>query len=96
MKIEFYELASEEVVEAAYWYETQLEGLSDQFLVELQKAVDQIVNNPLAWPKVGKAVRRKPLHKFPYYLFYKPYENRIVIYAVGHQNRRPNYWVDRL
>ena len=98
MRIEFDELASEEVAEAAIWYESQSPNLSDLFLVELQNAVDSIADRPNAWPIVhsGKQVRRKPFHKFPYFLFYKTYENRIVILAVGHQRRRQNYWVERL
>lgn len=96
MKIEFHVLASDEIVEAAYWYETQLEGLSDTFLGEMQNAVDAIAQNPEAWGKVKGNIRRKAFHKFPYEIIYEVYGEKILILAVAHQKMRPNYWADRL
>ncbi|MEM8860353.1 MAG: type II toxin-antitoxin system RelE/ParE family toxin [Chloroflexota bacterium] len=96
MKIEFHVLASDEIVEAAYWYETQLEGLSDTFLAEMQNAVDAIAQNPDAWGRVNRNIRRKAFHKFPYELIYEVNDSKILILAVAHQKMRPNYWADRL
>lgn len=39
--------------------------------------------------------RRILLEHFPYAVVYRFDENRIVIVAVVHGNRRPGYWVER-
>ena len=41
------------------------------------------------------AVRRAPLHAFPYHLAYIVEHGFIHVLAIAHDNRRPNYWRDR-
>ena len=40
-------------------------------------------------------VRKCLLHKFPYKLMYSVEGNHILVIAVAHQHRNPDYWVDR-
>lgn len=51
---------------------------------------------PKASPVVSGTVRRCLLTRFPYRLVYRVEGEKIVIYAVAHQSRRPGYWRTRI
>jgi len=40
-------------------------------------------------------IRRCPLKNFPYSLLYEIEEERLIIFAVMHQYRKPDYWQER-
>jgi len=40
-------------------------------------------------------VRKCLLHRFTYKLLYSVEEDHILVIAVAHQYRKPDYWVDR-
>jgi toxin ParE1/3/4 len=96
MKLIFHPDADAELTEAAQYYESRRPGLGSDYLTEVERALDQILTNPEASPKIGGRVRRKPLWRFPYNLIYAVYPERIRIVAFAHQKRRPFYWRKRL
>ncbi|MBP9581322.1 MAG: hypothetical protein KBE38_04110 [Ignavibacterium sp.] len=51
--------------------------------------------NPEAFPKVFKEIRRILLKKFPFGLFYLIDKDRIIVFAVFHASRNPNQWKER-
>jgi toxin ParE1/3/4 len=82
---------------AAYrWYENQRSGLGRVF----QKALDQVINSlcekPRSYPVVLRDARRALLKRFPYMVFYREYDDAIVIVAVMHGKRNPETWQRRL
>ena len=85
-----------EVTEAARYYESREPGLGSGLLGEVERALDQILTNPEAFPEIGRRVRRKSLWRFPYNLIYAVYPERIRIVAFAHQKRRPFYWRKRV
>ena len=84
--------ADAEVTEAVRYYESCEPGLGSDLLGEVERALDQILENPEAFQKIGRRVRRKPLWRFPYNFVYAVYPERIRIVAFAHQKRRPFYW----
>ena len=88
------EHAEFEIGDAVDYYEYQLNGLGKRFLHEFNLGVKRIVNFPYAWSPVEDNVHKCILKKFPYNIIYAIEEDRIVILAVAHQRRRPDYWVD--
>jgi len=85
-----------EMFEAAVFYETQVEKLGIDFISAIESAVFDISENPEIYPIIGNGVRRCLLPRFPYSILYKIDPDEIIIIAIMHQKRRPNYWVDRL
>jgi len=65
MKVRFLRPADWELREALNYYDSQKPGLGDDFLDELQKTLERVVNFPKAQPRVGKAIRRSRTHRFP-------------------------------
>ena len=96
MKIEFLPEADEEFREAARYYESEAAGVGLSFIVAVHKAADEIVEFPLAMQVQRVGIRKKVLRHFSYNLFYAIEIDTIVIVAVAHQRKRPNYWRTRL
>ncbi len=92
--------ADDEAAEAARWYESQRPGLGDAFLDELARAYQLIEHQPRAFqsiarPPGGREVRRYVLRRFPYRIIYEVIGTDVVVLAVAHTRRQPNYWKGR-
>ncbi|QTA80419.1 putative toxin-antitoxin system, toxin component, RelE/ParE-like [Desulfonema limicola] len=94
-KAEFLYPAENEMLEAAEYYERQVKGLGSAFLREVQRAVKAVENNPEIWEVVRGNVRRRLVKRFPYGILYRIEPIKIIVVAVMHLHRNPNYWYDR-
>ena len=89
-------LARDELAEAKRFYNRQQQGLGESFQREAQTAARLIQERPLAWQIEVEPVRRFLFDRFPYKMFYIIRSEQIVVIAVAHQHRQPDYWVDRV
>jgi len=96
MQFKILDQAESDLDDAYDYYEYELDGLGEKFLEEFKKAIKRILNHPHAWSPVQDNVRKCILTKFPYNIIYAIEDNMIIILAVAHQHRRPDYWKDRL
>jgi toxin ParE2 len=87
--------AAAELDEAVAWYAAQEPGLERRFIDEMRTA-KRIAERPHAWRPLGDGVRRFRLGRFPYGLIYVVEAGEIVILAIAHLHRKPNYWRSRL
>ena len=96
MKFRFLAPAETEMMEAAYYYEMQVERLGVNFLDIIETAVVEIAENPEVWPEFEQGLQRRLVRRFPYSILYGIHENEIIIVAIMHQKQKPRYWMDRL
>jgi plasmid stabilization system protein ParE len=96
MKIRFLSLANQEVDDAVRWYEKQAQGLSRDFLDELDRVVRLVSKYPRIATEIEPEIRRFLFTRFPYSLIYGIEQENIVVIAVAHQHREPRYWADRI
>jgi len=86
---------TELLAEAAY-YEALRAGLGAQF----RREVEAVAGRAAAFPRSGKpgiaGTRRRLLDKFPFSLVYTEADYGILIHAVAHNRRLPEYWVGRI
>jgi plasmid stabilization system protein ParE len=94
--VRFLQIAEMELDQAIHWYGAQAPGLDNAFLIEVLSAADRISRFPDAWHSLGEGVRRYRLSRFPYGLIYTLDNGDILVLAVAHLHRRPDYWRDRL
>ena len=87
--------AEQELFDAAYYYETQAPNLGQDFLDKVELAFHEISNNPERCPIISKDIRRRLIHRFPYSLLYRVDPDIVVVLAIMHQKRRPEYWLSR-
>ena len=66
----FTQAARAELIEAQDWYESEAAGLGRRFRVEIDRAVQRIVNAPYQFPVVFKTLRRARVKRFPYALLF--------------------------
>jgi len=93
--VTFHELAEQELLDAAHYYENQSAGLGFAFLEEIEHAVAQICEHPESTYQISPLVRRKIVRRFPYSIMYSVQDDRIRILAIANQRRRPFYWRGR-
>lgn len=95
MRVIFARIARQEMEDAVRYYEFEYSGLGSRFKEEVRKAALRIAAYPQAWSVERGDVRKCLLHKFPYKLMYSVEEDHILVIAVAHQHRKPDYWVGR-
>jgi toxin ParE1/3/4 len=88
--------AEEEMTEAALFYETANAGLGDDFLDDIQHAINTARLNPEHGAKIGIGFRRILVRRFPFSIVYAIEPEQVVVVAVAHQRRRPGYWKGRI
>jgi len=96
MQIEIIEPASIELDDAIEFYELQLKGLGKIFFEEVLETTELISQFPDLFTRNSKHTRKALLRKFPFSIIYTLYIDKIYIIAVAHQNRQPEYWIDRV
>ena len=95
MSIRFFQPAEQEMLDAASYYEFQAKGLGIEFLEKIDAAVLDIAEDPKRWPISRPHVRSRLIHRFPYGLLYRVDPDEVVILAIMHLHRHPDYWISR-
>ena len=80
------------MVEAAFFYEAESAELGFEFLDDVQRAIDSLREHPKLGQAVGRSLRRALLRRFPFSLIYSEEADGILVVAVAHQRRHPDYW----
>lgn len=93
--------ASEELREAAYWYDDREPGLGDDFIDAIDDAIARIHHWQRSAPVFPgwldtPTVRSMMVAAFPYRVFYYLTDTGFVILAYAHNRRNPRYWQHRL
>ena len=96
MTYDFHPEARVEYREAALFFDTRRSGLGAAFTLEVEAAIDRILQAPERWRVIEQDVRRCLTHTFPYGILYTVEQETILIVAVMHLRRRPGYWRSRL
>ncbi|HSW54742.1 MAG TPA: type II toxin-antitoxin system RelE/ParE family toxin [Ignavibacteriaceae bacterium] len=96
MTYSFHPEAELEFLLAIDFYEDKESGLGRDFALEINSTVERILTYPDAWPVVEEDIRRSLVKRFPFGVLYSKLEEEIVIIAVMHLNREPEYWKTRI
>jgi hypothetical protein len=96
MEIRFLEIAQIELDETIDYYNNESVGLGDAFLLEVLNAIGRIEHFSEAWHPFSNNTRRCQLHRFPFGIIYQLLDAEILIVAVAHLHRRPDYWKNRI
>ena len=84
--------AKRNLAQASKWYEQRSAGLGARFLDAVDAALDKVEKNPLRYAPVYRDVRRAPVRRFPYGIFYIFDRQVISVLRVLHQARDPALW----
>lgn len=93
MMVEFLDEADRDLVDAVLWDESKQPGLGLQFKIEVGSVLQNIAANPLLHRERDGGYRRTNCPVFPYYLPYFIRHDKIIVLAVAHEHRKPDYWI---
>jgi plasmid stabilization system protein ParE len=96
VRIRVIEEAEAELDHAVAHYNALFAGLGAEFAANVRDSLSHIEKFPDAWQLLGQRVRRYRLSRFPYGIVYARLETEIVVVAVMHLHRKPEYWSERL
>ena len=96
MTYSFLEPAQAELDEAVDYYNERQAGLGDDLATEVEEAIGRILRNPSGSPKISANTRRCRVGRFLYALIYQVRSEGILIVAVMHLRRDPQYWRSRV
>lgn len=84
------------MIAAATAYELERDGLGLRFLDAVDGVLQRIAERPgIGAPAGGEPpIRRVPVPRFPYLVFYVV-TGDVTVLAVAHAKRRPGYWSRR-
>jgi plasmid stabilization system protein ParE len=81
-----------EIRKEARWYEHRQAGLGRSFVTAVDVAFDRIAANPHLYQEVHLDIRRAPLERFPFGVYYVLVEEEIHVIAVTQDARHPSVW----
>ncbi len=93
--VEFRPAAATELEEAARWYDRQRPGLKDEFLAAVTEAISSMAENPRQFAVLYREVRRVLVRRFPYGVYYRLLNDRVLVVACMHARRDPRRWRSR-
>jgi hypothetical protein len=88
--------AIKDIDNSAFYYRTQEAGLETSFINEIESAISKIQENPERYSIYRKKYRKFVVMKFPFTIFFKIITNLIIVIAVSHHSRHPDYWKYRI
>jgi len=96
LKIEIHEFASQDFSEAIEWYEFQSEGLGNRFKRLVINQMKQVQQNPGWFLKEDEEIYKAYIPKFPHKVLFTFDDEKVVVWAIAHMHRKPNYWQSRV
>lgn len=96
MRVIVLEPARVELQEAIDHYNQKKAGLGAEFEQEVDQAIERILMLPHAWTPLRNNIRRCRTNRFPYGIVYHPRDDEIIVLAIMHLHREPDYWENRL
>lgn len=96
MKYVFHPEALTEYSQAVEFYAERNKELAQDFIDSVESAIFKVIEFPRRCPVIKGTVRRCLTRKFPYAVLYAIEEDYILIVAVMHGSKKPEYWQQRI
>lgn len=96
MKIRILESALNDMAEGFHFYEKQKQGLGSYFLDSLISDIDSLLIYAGIHPVYFSKYHRMLSKRFPFAIYYKVAENKILVYAVLDCRKNPAWTRDKL
>jgi len=93
--IDFHPEAVAEARAARAWYEARSPAAAEAFVVEVDRAIERILDDPDRPPVYMLGTRAVLLRRFPYLVVFRRTETGVQVIAIAHGRRRPGYWRSR-
>jgi plasmid stabilization system protein ParE len=79
----------------ARWYRRQEITLSHRFKAEVNTVLYRVTRFPYASVRVDEFVRRVPMDRFSYYIYFRVTTDSVLVRRIIHQRRADTVWKER-
>ena len=87
--------AEVDYTESLNWYAKNSVDVANDFDAEFNRALIEITADPERFPMCDVRHRYFLLRRFPFRIIYRIVQDDVVVIAVAHGSRSPDYWTDR-
>lgn len=77
-------------------YDNERKGLGTRFANSVEEATARALAFPQAGSVASRNTRRIFLKEFPFAIVYRQDSDGIVVFALAHHSRLPDYWLSRV
>jgi plasmid stabilization system protein ParE len=95
LPVDYLPAARRDFDESFDWYAGQSAEAAIRFANAIDAALVAIASAPLRFVAVDDQHRECPVRRFPFRIVYRIIESRVIVVAVAHAKRRPEFWKDR-
>lgn len=95
MKVRFLAPARREFLKEVRFYNNEEPGLGAVFTREIEMAAARALAFPDAGSPAAAGTKCVLIKRFPFSLIYRHNEEGVLIIAVAHNSRQPEYWISR-
>jgi toxin ParE1/3/4 len=88
--------ARRELTEARDYYDEQRPGYGERFVEAVEAEFALLVQFPEIGIRIRNHVRRRTITRWPYGIVYMIRGDELVVIAIAHHSRRPEYWRSRV
>lgn len=96
MRVQLANGAQRDFAEGLRWYRKRSDWAAEGFIDETNRAITRLVQDPERNRQIRPNVRALRIKRYPYSLIYLIQPGTIIIVAIAHEKRRPDYWKRRL
>jgi plasmid stabilization system protein ParE len=93
--VRYHQAAEDELLNEIGYLELRVPGLGRRFYAEVRRAESVITRFPESAKEVLPGIRKYNLRKFRFSLIYSIEKDGLLMLAVAHHSRRPQYWLPR-
>jgi toxin ParE1/3/4 len=79
--------AETDLRKARDWYESQRAGLGEEFIAAIEAALRALARDPRRYTVYYRGFRRVFVRRFPYKLFYRLEDDRVIVFRILHARR---------
>lgn len=87
--------AQSDIRHAANYYEQGAPGLGQEFVAEVRRTLRRLMDYPELGALTRHGARKLPMRRFPLSVIYRVETNCVLVLAIAHQKRRPDFWLKR-
>jgi hypothetical protein len=95
-RVKFVAAARREFLFEVVYYNKKEPGLGAHFSAAVEAATARALAFPLAGAPTCKNTWQVFVKDFPFSVVYRPDADGIIIFALAHHSRRPDYWQSRV
>ena len=91
MNLRLHTRTRREIRHVVDWLDRNSGRAGDEFLLELNAALENIAKNPTHFHFASGNLRRCNLQRFPYHILYEIHLTHVHVLTVKHHRRHPDY-----